>query len=341
MSVTTEITRIQSAKADIAKAIKYREGSNVSSSLLSDTALMNAINNIEGVLHYNPRTGHYISYNGDFYAKLCEYPLWFYCATNYTIKLTNSSSGIASKTFKYATTTTTDAYEQPDLTGKSWRTMTLDSPISVNGGTFFCVKSTSTTYVSNSSYNRYFTIGSSKYPVYCGGNIQSLMNMSTTLPSGASFRGLFKNNTASLKSCPLLPYKDLSSGNKVYYEMFYGCSNLEYPPILPATVLGDYCYYSMFQQCQSMKYFPDLPAPEFKPYCYSNMFSTVKKATRLKCMTYKNYVSSATNNWLNYNTPYFGFFISPHPEIFSRNQSGIPNGWIIMTNEYNISQYNN
>lgn len=346
MSVTTEITRIQQAKADICTAIQFRGGSDVSSSLLSDNTFKNAINNLEGTLHYNPRTGNYISYNGDFYAKLCEYPLWFWSKYSFSLILSDSSN-LTAKTFLYTTTTTADAYEQPDLTGKTWSTMTLGTAISVPANTFICIKSESTVPVSNTSSYRRFTIRDNNYhEVWCGGNIQSLMNFSTTLPSNATFQYLFNqtNNATSLKSAPLLPYKDLSNRNKIYQHMFHDCKALEYPPILPATVLSESCYEAMFLNCFSLKWFPDLPASEFKSRCYYNMFGAVKRPYRLKCMTYKNYalVSNPTSNWLQYTTPYFGFLITPHPEIFSTNSpSGIPENWQAKTTEYNMSQYRN
>ena len=345
MAVTTEITRIQQAKADICTAIQFRGGSDVSSSLLSDNTFKNAINNLEGTLHYNPRTGNYISYNGDFYAKLCEYPLWFWSKYSFSLKLKDSSS-LTAKTFLYTTTTTADAYEQPDLTGKTWSTMTLGTAISVPANTFICIKSESTVPVSSTGSYRAFTISNNNYhEVWCGGNIQSLMNFSTTLPSGATFQYLFYDsqyNSTSLKSAPLLPYKDLSNTTNIYQYMFRDCKSLEYPPILPATVLCKSCYYAMFLNCFSLKWFPDLPAPEFKSGCYAQMFSAVKRPCRLKCMTYKNYSTNATQNWLQYTTPYFGFLITPHPEIFTTNSpSGIPENWQAKTTEYNMSQYRN
>ena len=344
MSVTTEITRIQQAKADMCTAILFREGSDVSSSLLSDNTFKNAINNLEGTLHYNPRTGNYISYNGDFYAKLCEYPLWFWSKYSFSLNLSDSSK-LTSKTFLYTTTTTADAYEQPDLTGKTWSTMTLGTAISVPANTFICIKSESTVPVSDDTNYRKFNITNNNYhEVWCGGNIQSLMNFSTTLPRYAGFQYLFNNtnNANALKSAPLLPYKDLSNSRGTYQYMFLDCRALEYPPILPATVLCEKCYEGMFQNCFALKWLPDLPAPEFKSRCYYLMFNAVKRPYRLKCMTYKNYVSNATNNWLQYTTPYFGFLITPHPEIFTTNSpSGIPENWQAKTTEYDMSQYRN
>ena len=344
MSVTTEITRIQQAKADMCTAILFREGSDVSSSLLSDNTFKNAINNLKGTLHYNPRTGNYISYNGDFYAKLCEYPLWFWSKYSFSLNLSDSSN-LTSKTFLYTTTTTADAYEQPDLTGKTWSTMTLGTAISVPANTFICIKSESTVPVSDDTNYRKFTISNNNYhEVWCGGNIQSLMNFSTTLPRYATFQYLFNNtnNRFSLKSAPLLPYKDLSNSYSTYQGMFLDCYALEYPPILPATVLCGKCYEKMFQNCFALKWMPDLPAPEFKSRCYKEMFSAVKRPCRLKCMTYKNYASDVTQQWLNYTTPYFGFLITPHPEIFTTNSpSGIPENWQAKTTEYDMSQYRN
>ena len=63
-------------------------------------------------------------------------------------------------------------------------------------------------------------------------------------------------------------------GEKCYWMMFYGCTQLTVPPVLSATTLAAQCYNSMFQGCTSLKAIPALPATGTLPNtCYFSMFS--------------------------------------------------------------------
>lgn len=56
-------------------------------------------------------------------------------------------------------------------------------------------------------------------------------------------------------------------------QMFYNCTNLVYPPELPATSLVDDCYSYMFYGCSSLKYVPDLShVLELQNGCFAHMF---------------------------------------------------------------------
>ena len=63
-------------------------------------------------------------------------------------------------------------------------------------------------------------------------------------------------------------------GEKCYYMMFYGCTQLTTPPVLSATTLATGCYNAMFNGCTSLKAIPALPATGTLPgTCYFSMFS--------------------------------------------------------------------
>ncbi len=63
-------------------------------------------------------------------------------------------------------------------------------------------------------------------------------------------------------------------GEKCYYMMFYGCTQLTTPPVLSATTLATGCYNAMFNGCTSLKSIPALPATGTLPgTCYFGMFS--------------------------------------------------------------------
>ena len=75
---------------------------------------------------------------------------------------------------------------------------------------------------------------------------------------------------SSLVIPPILPATGLTNG--CYKYMFAGCTNLRTPPALPATGLAKQCYDSMFQNCSSLTAVPQLPATEVKESCYHYMF---------------------------------------------------------------------
>ena len=63
-------------------------------------------------------------------------------------------------------------------------------------------------------------------------------------------------------------------GEKCYYMMFYGCTQLTTPPVLSATTLATGCYNAMFNGCTSLKSIPALPATGTLPgTCYFSMFN--------------------------------------------------------------------
>ena len=62
-------------------------------------------------------------------------------------------------------------------------------------------------------------------------------------------------------------------GEKCYYMLFCGCTQLTTPPMLPETTLAVECYNTMFGDCTSLKSIPALPATGTLPNtCYFSMF---------------------------------------------------------------------
>ena len=54
-----------------------------------------------------------------------------------------------------------------------------------------------------------------------------------------------------------LSLSNLSNSSRIYRRMFYGCTNLETPPIICATTMGTYCCDEMFGDCEGLIYLPD------------------------------------------------------------------------------------
>ena len=151
--------------------------------------------------------------------------------------------------------------------------------------------------------------------IKAGGNIQSLMNYSTSavemgfyklfgscsalvdvsdllLPATTLAFGCYRNMfgaCTSLTEAPELPATTLSEG--CYQEMFYNCISLTTAPELPATTLAHGCYNTMFYNCISLTTAPAiLPATTLADYCYQNMFyrcTSLTTAPELPAITFQ------------------------------------------------------
>lgn len=108
----------------------------------------------------------------------------------------------------------------------------------------------------------------------CSGSIQSLLNFKTTVTS-YSFNRLFYG-CANLCSAPELPASDIQTG--CYYQMFFNCTKLFYPPKMSENILvapAD-CFFSMFEGCTSLVETPYLSARTLGTRCYKQMFKNCK-----------------------------------------------------------------
>lgn len=136
-----------------------------------------------------------------------------------------------------------------------------------------------TFYDSANSVGAAISVMSNSGGVYCTGNIQSLLDYSTSSTSGGTaptncFRELFYNPRSDSASClltaPKLPAALL--GENCYRDMFYRCTSLIRAPELPAIALAPYCYAQMFLGCTSLTRIPELPATTLVTGCYNGMF---------------------------------------------------------------------
>ena len=346
MSVTTELTRIQQAKADIAKAIKYRGGTVPNNSLISD--YYEYINTLNGYINYNP-VQNAIVHNGLYHKTELDAiqgkPLWFKAAADsssvtWYIKIAKTGSP-ASKAIQYSLTTTVDLLtNQPSFS--SWSTLTENQYIAVRGNQYIGFRSNNTTAFSknNSNYRTFsFSRSSSsetrlQFPIYSGGDVMSLMKGSYSLAGCPyCFFHLFMGQK-DLCSAPQICATTLSEG---CFEGMFNRTSIINPPILLAKTLAPRCYAGMFYGCTKLLVAPDLPALSFAANCYDDLFGGCYKIHRIKCSTYKNWDSTATRNWLA-GLPY-GLFITEHPEVFPSSEGGIPTNWDVTAHEYNMSNY--
>ena len=136
----------------------------------------------------------------------------------------------------------------------------------------------------------------------------------------------------------------------------YSGSNIETPPELPATRLGDAAYYAMFGYCLNLKSIPRLEASLVDGYAYCAMFMNCPQLTEVTLTMPAEYWGMSshmymfgdcaqlnkvtvdftewgdadqTGGWLEY-TAEEGTFVCPSalPEI--RDNSHIPEGWTII-----------
>ena len=147
----------------------------------------------------------------------------------------------------------------------------------------------------------------------------------TTL-ADSCYRQMFRGCT-SLVTAPELPATTLA--NYCYFSMFEGCTSLTTAPELPATTLADGCYFSMFYGCTSLTTAPELPATTLTSDCYSHMFDNCTKLNYIKCLATDISASTCLSNWVT-NVASTGTFVkNPNMSSWPTGTSGIPTGWTV------------
>jgi hypothetical protein len=108
--------------------------------------------------------------------------------------------------------------------------------------------------------------------VAASGNIMSLIDPTCetkTIPCKGCFNYLFYNSM--ITTAPLLPATILD--DYCYTYMFLNCKELKTAPELPAVSLASYCYSYMFDGCSNLTSTPILPATTLAEGCYKDMFN--------------------------------------------------------------------
>ena len=119
--------------------------------------------------------------------------------------------------------------------------------------------------------------GDAKFEV-CG-NIKSLLygdgfrNEQNEMQQDNMFERLFEYcEGLTSAACLVLPFNYVNVG--AYSHMFFGCTNLEYAPELPAMEVDENGYTYMFAECHSLINAPEIPATTLSgDRCYCGMFS--------------------------------------------------------------------
>lgn len=137
------------------------------------------------------------------------------------------------------------------------------------------------------------------------------------------FRGMFFG-CSNLTTPPVLPAKRMYW--QCYRCMFFNCTSLTTPPALPAETLADSCYLEMFNGCTSLTEAPVLPATTLAASCYQVMFQGCSNLNSVTTYAQDISASSCLLDWLN-SVAATGDFYNMACTTYPEGASGIPSGW--------------
>lgn len=230
-------------------------------------------------------------------------------------------------------------YVEYRLNGGEWSAFNPDNLVAINvaPGDVFEFRCTDTEV---SGLFQTYNSGSIEYGVHATcktyGNVMSLFYGDdfmdkTAFPENISYyacTALFKNCT-SLVDASGLVLPALVAIDQSYRQMFYYCTNLVYPPALPATTVKRACYVEMFRGCSSMISAPVLPAKTVPSGAYGRMFYSCIKLDKIVCFA-TEIEEKAAYNWLE-EVPAGGTFVKPtEMNDWPSGTSGIPDGWTVV-----------
>lgn len=164
-------------------------------------------------------------------------------------------------------------------------------------------------------------------------NLTTAPELPATTLAERCYAYMFQNCT-NLTTAPKLPAESLA--NACYLNMFNGCTKLTTAPELPATTLKLACYSEMFNGCSSLTKAPVLHATTLVDGCYIKMFQNCYNLHNLTCLATDISASSATTYWLDGVAS--GTFVKAKNTTWSRDISGIPDGWTIMDNSITLDE---
>ena len=132
----------------------------------------------------------------------------------------------------------------------------------------------------------------------------------------------------SLVTVPELPATTLDSS--CYNNMFGGCTYLVTAPELPATTLAVSCYSNMFNGCTSLVTAPELPATKLAKNCYSSMFYGCKSLNYIKALFTTTPSSDYTNQWVS-GVASTGTFVKNRAATWTTTGNyAVPTGWTVV-----------
>ena len=208
-------------------------------------------------------------------------------AKNFTVdylRFTALESGTFTLTINSAVTTSNFEYVEYSVDeGVTWvktdnvasTTITVTTPtVSTGDSVLWRGKGLRTSQATSTSTSR--STFSSTGRCNVSGNINTLLKLDkpkeqTGYLSNYAFRGLFYQMTKLVDASGLIIPK---AGSYAFQRMFYGCTTLTSPPVLPEDIgTGNpYCCSYMFYGCTALQKAPALPSINLSNYCYEYMF---------------------------------------------------------------------
>lgn len=272
MSIATEISRLQTAKANIKSAIEDK-GVAVPSSATLDT--------------YD-----------EYIQQISTAP----AAPEY-FRITSRSGGSGTITITKANAAPSISF-RTSTNGSAWsnvismtaNTITVNLPVMgyVEFAGFNPSGATSTANTYNIKVNVAHNVSGDLstfiqtpfYPNFFLDNVNLIDASGLILPGdnladNAYFR-MFRGCTGMTSAPAVLPAQNMSM--RCYSQMFRDCTSLVNPPVLPATALTDSCYEAMFNSCTSLATGPDLKVKVLNVKSYQNMFYNCSSLSSVVCL---------------------------------------------------------
>lgn len=136
-----------------------------------------------------------------------------------------------------------------------------------------------------------------------------------------------------------------TSARSNHQDMFRRCNvisaeNLIFPENIyaPGSIGGD--SRNAFENCAYLETAPTLPAKVLSGMTYYEMFSGCSNLNYIKCLAETGIgENNNTGDWV-IGVSSAGTFIKADNAVWTTGTSGIPDGWIVMSENFNISPYN-
>ena len=268
MTIASEITRLQWAKADIKTAIENKWVTVPSATKLDGySSLIDAIpTTIPDYLCFTANTASStitLNKNGSPTSVTLETSTDGVTWTTYTFWTTITLSNVWDKVYWRNTSETNTWFSSWE--GNHYQ-FAMTWSIAWSWDIWYLLNKNSTISVWNMNFCMLFR--------WCTSLTTSPKLTATTL-SGNCYYHMFWW-CSWLTVAPELPATDCSAGT-CYNYMFRDCSSLIIPPKLPATKVGIFSYSSMFMNCSNLICIPKLPATNLTSFSYHSMFQWCSK----------------------------------------------------------------
>ena len=279
MSIASEITRLQNAKAALKSSIEAK-GVTVdpSATLDSYSELVDSIptggGEYEPICFTSLEDGNTFRLNREIAISVDGKQTWQTLAANTSSPAINTGEKIYFKATENASPfggTTSDYYKFS--TAKTCNVSGHPYSLYAKGSFYFFALLFSGTKIVDASGLTLEELISNQcyYQMFQGcTSLKTAPELPSTILANNCYASMFSGCT-SLVTAPNLPATTLA--NSCYYQMFQGCTSLKTAPNLPATTLATNCCREMFSGCSSLTTAPELPATTLVPQCYQEMFN--------------------------------------------------------------------